>query len=349
MLDYTNCNIVKVSVHSVGNKTNNEELFLSKSLLDISDNLVKNLLFKFFLSPFSTPEFYSFTFSNQDFTLNPVFKFAYNIFENEKTFHNNSVNIAKLLYELSIHPQIKSGDLFVTYFTNIVFEDKTIDAVGIFKSENRQAFLKLNNNNNDFSINYNDGINVDKLDKGCIIFNTDKDSGFKVCVVDKSNKLVEAQYWKDNFLQLKPCSDDYHQTKDFLTIAKNFVTKRLSQEFEVSKADKIDLLNRSVEYFKTNDTFDKSEFENEVFQSNDVITSFRSFDDNYRENNEIEMPNTFDISPQAVKKQTKFFKSVLKLDKNFHIYIHGDRQFIEKGFDDASGMNYYKVFFKEEK
>ena len=35
MLDYTNCFINQIAVHHVGNKTNDEELNLSKSLLDI--------------------------------------------------------------------------------------------------------------------------------------------------------------------------------------------------------------------------------------------------------------------------------------------------------------------------
>jgi len=57
---------------------------------------------------------------------------------------------------------------------------------------------------------------------------------------------------------------------------------------------------------------------------------------------------SFDISRAAVKKQSRVFKSVLKLDKNFHIYIHGNKELIEKGFDDDKSMNYYKVYFKEE-
>ena len=267
MIDYTNSNIQKVSIHHVGNKTNEQELRLSKSLLDISDEKVTELLSKFFLSPFSAPEFYSFTFTNEDFTMNPLFMYASQLFDSEKTFQKNAINIAKHLYELSIHPQIKSGDLFVVYFSNIRMEDKSTNAVGIFKSENRQAFLKLDTNEDDFLIQYEDGINIEKLDKGCLIFNVDKDTGYKVCIVDKSNKNIEAHYWKDTFLQLKPCQDEYHQTKEFLNITKNYVTKQLAEEFEVSKAEQIDLLNRSVEYFKTHDTFDKKDFEKEVFHN----------------------------------------------------------------------------------
>jgi hypothetical protein len=347
MIDYTNCNIEKVSVHHVGNKTNDENLYLSKSLLDVSNERVEELLFRFFLKPFTTPEYNAFTFSNEDFTLNPLYIFSTEIFENQKGFHKNSINVARHLYELSIHPQIKSGDLFMVYFTGISIEDKETDVIGIFKSETRQAFLKLESSSEDFSINCDDGINVEKLDKGCLIFNVEKETGYKVCIVDSANKADEARYWKDSFLQIKPRSDEYHQTKEFMNITKNYVTKQLSEEFEISKADKIDLLNRSVEYFKTHDNFDKHDFEKNVFQDRGIIESFQTFDETYRKNNDIDISDGFEISSLAVKKQAKIFKSVLKLDKNFHIYIHGNRELIEQGIE-RDGRKYYKIYFEKE-
>lgn len=347
MIDYTNTQIEKVSVHTVGNKTNGEELLLSKSLLDISDLKVRELLFKFFLTPFANPEFYTFTFSNEDFTLNPLFNFASQIFDSSSTFQKNSVDAAKHLYEISVHPQIKSGDLFLAYFSSISVGDQLTDAIGVFKSESRQAFLKLNSNQEDFSIQYDDGINIEKLDKGCLIFNTDKNLGYKVCIIDKSNKSVEAQYWKDIFLQLKPCSDDYHHTKAFMNITRNFLTTQLKEEFEVSRADQIDLLNRSVNYFKTHETFEKKDFERQVFQERGMIKAFHNFDEKYRENHDIELNDSFEISPQAVKKQLRVFRSVLKLDKNFHIYIHGNSELIEQGVE-KDGRKFYKIYFDKE-
>ena len=347
-IDYTQSNIEKVSVHKVGNKTNEEELILSKSLLDTSDLKVKELLFKFFLTPFSNPEFYSFTFSNEDITLNPVFNFASHIFDQPETLQHNAEDIAKLLYELSIHPQIKSGDLFIVLFSDICLEDELIDGIGIFKSENRQAFLKLDSINEEFSINYDDGINIDKLDKGCLIFNSDRDKGYRVCIIDKSNKTIEAQYWRDNFLQLKPCSDDYHNTIDFMIITKNFVTKQLEEEdFEVSKAEKIEMMNRTVDYFKTNEKFEKNDFEKHVFKDEAIRKSFKKFDETYREDNSIDLKDNFDISSDAVKKQARILKSVLKLDQNFHIYIHGDTELIERGVD-RDGRKYYKIYYQAE-
>jgi 37-kD nucleoid-associated bacterial protein len=347
MLDYTNCNIDKVSVHHIGNKTNEEDLVLSKSLLDISEDQLRDLLMRFFIFPMTSNELFSFTFTNEDFTLNPIYNFALQIFDEPKNFHKQSVNIAKHLYEVSNHSQIKSGDLFISYFKDIAVNGETVDAIGIFKSENRQAFLKLDTKGDIFSLNCDDGINIEKLDKGCLIFNSDRTNGLKICIVDKSNKSTEAQFWKDIFLMLRPCADAYHHTKQFLDITKNYVTKQLAEEFEVTKADQIDVLNRSMEYFKSHDTFDKNEFEKEVLQDTGIIKSFRKYDDEFRQENSIEIEDAFEISSQAVKKQARVFKTVLKLDKNFHIYIHGDKNMIEQGVD-KDGRKYYKIYFDKE-
>jgi hypothetical protein len=347
MFEYSHSSIDYTAVHRVGNPSNGDELILSEALLDTSDKKLEELLMRFFLAPFSNPEYYSFTFSNDDYKLNPLFHFAAQAFDRPIEFHEQSVNIAKLLYDCSKHPHIKVGDLFVVYFSGITLEGNFTDAIGIFKSENKQAFLKVEEASRDFSLHYEDGINIDKLDKGCLIFNAERDSGFKVCIVDKSNKNHEALFWKEDFLHLKNCNDDYHRTKEFLNIAKSFVSQQMSEEYDVSKTDQIDLLNRSVDYFKKNEAFNKEEFEEEVFKDKNLIKSFQTFDEQYREKHELEAADSFEISVQAVKKQARIFKSVLKLDKNFHVYIHGNRDLIEQGTDE-SGRKFYKIYYNEE-
>ncbi|AQY21015.1 hypothetical protein PG310_09455 [Riemerella anatipestifer] len=39
-------------------------------------------------------------------------------------------------------------------------------------------------------------------------------------------------------------------------------------------------------------------------------------------------------------------KTIIRLDRNFHIYVHGDRKKIEQGKDEKG--KYYKIYFKEE-
>ena len=79
-----------------------------------------------------------------------------------------------------------------------------------------------------------------------------------------------------------------------------------------------------------------------------AIESFKTFKSQYEQEFDSPIADTFEISENAVKKQSRVYKSVLKLDKNFHIYIHGNKELIEKGFDEGKHMNYYKVYFKEE-
>jgi hypothetical protein len=347
MIDYKNAIIEKVSVHHVGNKNVGEDLRFSKSMLDINDNKLKELMIEYFLSPFKSSEFYSFDTKSEELESNYLYKQSSQIFGKEADFHLISKNIAGHLFESSNHPYIKSGDLFVVYFSEICVVDEIVDAIGIFKSEDKQSFLKLEESDNNFLLNYLDGINIDKLDKGCLIFNTFKETGYKVCIVDKSGKSKEARYWSNDFLNIHPCDDDYHQTKNFLEITKDYVSSQLIEDFEVSKTDQIDMLNRSMEYFKSHDNFDKNEFESEVFQETGMIDSFRRYDDEFRESNGMQVYDNFAISPQAVKKTSKVYKSVLKLDKNFHVYIHGNRNWIEQGVE-RDGRKYYKLYFENE-
>lgn len=71
-----------------------------------------------------------------------------------------------------------------------------------------------------------------------------------VAVVDNVGKGVETRYWIDDFLHVRRRKNAYTNTQNLMTLAKNFITQELPKEFEVSKADQIDLLNKSLDFFK---------------------------------------------------------------------------------------------------
>lgn len=334
-----------ISVHKVGNKLNNEPMFLSKKQLSFDNELEISLSY-YFLSSFKTEEYYRFH-HDIDIKMNEVYSCVSEIFNNPKELQEQSVNLAKHLYNQSNHPKIKSGEFYVVYFTDCNLNGELLNAIGLFKSENRDTFLDVEQSSDGFEIESKQGVNINKLDKGCIVYNTEKENGYVISIIDNTNKGSEAQYWKDDFLSVFVINNNFHQTSQFLGLTKHFVVQQLGEEFEISKADKIDLLNRSVDYFKTHDQFDKIEFEEEVFGESKVIESFRKFDQTFRQENEVELSDNFVISEQAVKKQARVFKSVLKLDKNFHIYIHGNKELIEQGIDE-NGRKYYKIYYENE-
>ena len=43
----------------------------------------------------------------------------------------------------------------------------------------------------------------------------------------------------------------------------------------------------------------------------------------------------------------RYFKSVIKLDSNFHIYVHGKREWIERGFDEEKKLIIIKLSLKK--
>ncbi len=337
--------IKNISLHKVGNKVNQDEILLSKTTLNVPEN-VKQVLIGYFLLAFKSDEYFQFH-HDANLSLNEVYSYASCIFDNPLSLHEQSIHLANHLYNQSVHPKIKSGEFYVVYFKDCQLKDERIDAIGLFKSENKDTFIEIEQLADGFEIETRQGININKLDKGCLIFNSKKENGYIISIVDNTNKGNEAQYWKDDFLRIQPLKNEYHQTNQFLGIAKNFVTNQLPSDFEINKTDQIDLLNRSVDYFKKHENFVKEEFETEVFGDNNIIESFRKFDKNYRQENEVEITDQFEISPQAVKKQARVFKSILKLDKNFHIYIHGNRELIQQGTDE-NGRKYYKIYYEEE-
>ena len=184
------------------------------------------------------------------------------VFEQPEQLHAQSVELAKHLYEQSNHPNIKGGEFYVVYFKDCILDGETIDAVGLFKSENKDTFLKVKATNNNFAINSEQGININKLDKGCLIFNTEKDNGYVVAVVDNTNRQMEAQYWIDDFLQIEQREDNYFNTESTLSMYKQFVTEQLPEEYELNRADQAELLNRTMHYFKDREEFALQDFQN---------------------------------------------------------------------------------------
>ncbi|MCB0756006.1 MAG: nucleoid-associated protein, partial [Flavobacteriales bacterium] len=287
-------------------------------------------------------------YHESDMELNEVYTYVQQIFANPETNHEQSVKLAKHLFECSTHPKIKGGEFYVVYFKHCLLNDELVDAVGLFKSENKDTFLKVNPSGDGFIVKTDQGVNINKLDKGCIIFDANADEGYLVAVVDNTNKQVEARYWIDDFLHLRQMEDAYFHTQSVMAMAKSFITKELPQQFEVEKADQADLLNRSIKFFKEQESFNMNDFEAEVIVQPEVISQFQQYKHDYEHEREMYIPDAFDISERAVKKKQGTFKSVIKLDKNFHIYVHGDRSLIERG-QDSDGRKYYKVYYDEER
>lgn len=344
---FTEAELNRLAVHYTGNKQNGQPLLLSQEEQDLDpDSRVR--LSEVLLGRFKEcHERYSF-YHTSSLDYHEVYNFTKTIFEDPEQFRTQSQKMASHLYEVSLHPKIKPGELYTAFFSNILIDDRSVEALGLFKAETKSLFADIDPSAGQLHFQLKEGAEMAKIDKGCLVLHQEQDKGYELLIFDSNGKGEEAQYWKDKFLGVLIRQNEFLHTQGFLTITKNFVTQQMPDEFEVSRTEQIDLLNRSMDYFKTHDQFNKTEFETEVLHHEDLIQSFRQYDQQYRTSNPMAPSDEFYISPQAVKKQARVFKSVIKLDKNFHIYVHGDRELIEKGYDEVVGKHYYKIYFDQE-
>jgi hypothetical protein len=344
-LHLSEARLTHLVTHHVGNCSRDEGVRLSSKGSRIKQEAL-DYLFKYFTHHFKPEEFYNLSHP-EDVKENKVYQSVKEMFEDASGFATKSQSLATLLYEVALHPNVKEGPLHVARMEGVILDGEELEVIGIFKSESTAPFLRMTRDEETYTIDAERGYEIKGMDKGCLIFNSEAEKGYRV-LTHNATKNPDAKYWSDEFLQLRDASDEFHLTKDVMDITKEFVMAHMEQDFEVSKPDKIDLLNRSVEYFKANDSFDRTDFAETVLQDQQVIKSYETFDETFRESYALDPVKSFDISDTAVKKQSKVFKSVLKLDRNFSVYIHGDKRMIERGTDE-DGRKYYKLFYEEEK
>ncbi len=348
MHDLSAVSIKKIAVHKVGNKAHEEDLHLSDHHLRSLAVEEEELLLQYFLKPFQSEEYASFH-HHTDLELNEAYSFIHELNLTSINFIEASQRLAKHLYAHSIHPKIKGGEFYVVHFESAVFDGEEVDAIGLFKSEQKSIFMNVHQHTENVELSFDRGIDIKKLDKGCIIFNTRSEEGYRVLIHDAVSKGDEAAYWKDDFLGVKVITTEFTQTRDYMELTRSFVMEEMPQAFDVDRTTQIQMMNRSSGYFTENDEIDTADFAQTVLEQPEVIETFNAYKERYAEEHHIEIEDHFESSKSAVKQGKKFFKSVLKLDKNFHIYVHGNPDNIEQGYDAHRGMKFYKVYYNEEK
>jgi hypothetical protein len=344
MKDFTVARAQEAFCHFVGNKAFEESVLLSKGPMDLSSAAVQETMSLLIRNATKSDEIYH--FSQVGIEDNPMLRWVAPVFESSEKLDEQSEYIARHLLDQTDNPSLKGGYLSLVYFTGCMFENKEIDALAIFKFENTVDVFMPQSAENVIDLAKATGLNASSADKSCVIINMEGEDGYRILVTD-SGKSLDSHYWRNQFLGIRPVANAFHFTQNVLKMTREFITKEMPEEFPLSKAESADLLNRSLDYFKENETFVKEEFAETIFEDERIIDSFIKYDEDFCQHNDVPQSQEFEIDNKAVKKQAKIFKSVLKLDKNFHIYIHGNRNLIEKGIDE-DGRKYYKIFFESE-
>jgi len=338
-----------LAIHRVGNKLREEGVLTNEDLYQISDAEFKQCLLDYFLPPFKSDEYFRFNPDISNIDKNIMRECCNAIFDDRKTLYDHSITIARHLYKQSTHPKIQSGELYITYFADCVVDDELVDCIGIFKSENKYVYLKPTETDSKLHLKQEKGINVKKLDKGCLVFNTYKEDGYRVLIVDKQSRTdTEAKYWRSDFLDLNRVHDNSFNTQNYMSMCKEFCEDVFAEEN--NRKDEVLLLNKSLNYFTDHDAFDLEEFATEVIENPKHISAFKEFKNEYELNNGFVSHNDFKISRPMVKTMKRQFSKVIELDTGIEVKLttESTEQYIERGYDDQRKMFYYKVYFQEE-
>lgn len=349
MINLFNAHIESLSIHRVGNKSRNEAIFLSDQPYGLNDEIVP-LLKEYFFKSFREKEENYFQFAHDvDLEYNDMFNLATELFTNPSDTHEVSKKITKHLFEQSNHPHIKNGEVYVAHLTNVSIDNNVVDAIGVFKSEIKSDFMQFEEKGTTLEMILQQGINLSKLDKGCLIFNYKKEEGYKILTVD-SNRY-DARYWLEHFLSVDAFQDENFYTKKYLKFCQGFAKDVVLPAED--KKEEVMFMNRAVNHFAKNDQFEETAFLNEVLDNPDLIPEFKNYKVDKGEKYSIEDITNFPIANGAVTDARKSIKNVINLDTHIQIKLdfinpESAEKYVEKGWDEEKQMYYYLVYFNKE-
>lgn len=348
MLDFSTTRLSRFAATWVGNKKRYEGVVIPKQTLVPLHSVAEELLIPAFLKPFEKSEEYFYFHHEEDVSHHQVYQHCMAIFQDPETLSAEAGQLAQLLYQHCDNAKVEGGEYFVAYFEDLLLQGEPVNAIGLWKIQNKQPFLKMERTAEAFALNVLEGIPTGKPEVAALVFQLDEAEGYRICAIDTVSKKDERSFWKDEYLRLRPIEDNYFNTRHYISLASEFITQKAPFKFGLDRTATIDTLNRSGDYFKDNDEFEVDDFAKTMFAEEAQQEAFKEFRDEYAKAYAVPLEDKFDISNQAVKKEAKVFKSVIKLDKNFHLYVHGRQDLIERGFDDDKGKKYYKMYFDNE-
>jgi hypothetical protein len=359
MVNFAESRLDALAVHQIGSRHAEEGFTASRTLFPLDLHDLSDTLNTFFVEPFKWTEVQQ-LMHRTDLELNEVFAAAKAIFAAPTEILPHSVDILKHLYEKSAHPKIKGGDLFVAFWYDVIYDDELCNAIGIFKAEHRDTFLKTQPKPDGVDLISEEGINIKSLDKGALILDTSGETGYRVFVVDKTSRTSEAQYWCDDFLQIERVHDDHFHTAQYLDMMVEFCEDVVARD--TTRQVQVDFMNKSLDFFNKKEKVDWNEFNTEVLggesansydEPSAIIAEFAEYKTKFEARNAIDPQSNFEISKPTVQKMKRKFKNLIKLDSEIELKIkpvseEADNPYIERGYDEERGMHFYKVFFNFE-
>lgn len=334
-------NIKYATIQMVGNKTRGDGVTFASEISDMTESspFIKTLVNNVF--NFENIRHFDFVGS---LSLNPVYTFVNEIFEDQSCFVKQSNNLARYLYDQSIHPNIKNGELYILLIEGVTIGDTKTEALLMLKSEKKDAFLTVTNSEGKLCVKPTVGLGLKQIDKGCLVFNVQEDTGYIVTIVDNTNVSMDARYWTDSFLHAVPYDDDFHRTKQMIDFCSGFAhlmkKKKPEKVLETMKA-----INSVSGIFHCEQNVCLQRLEELMSFSDDASSFLADYKAAFEEKNGP-LPLSFQVYTNDSKVNNKLARMrTLKVGKEFEIKFLNPAVQIEKGYDPDKKKSFYKLYY----
>lgn len=322
------------TIQVVGNKTRGEGLSAASVLADVSGS--SEFLTKLVEKSFTMDDLKRFSYI-ESVELNPVYQFVSKMFDDKEAFLKQSVNIATFLYDQSIHPNIRSGELYVLLL-ECEYKKETVAAVAILKSEKKDPFLATDNDGREISVRTIYGTGLKGLDKGCLVLNVERENGYVVGTVDNTNNGSDAQYWTDSFLHVTNCDDDYHETVKLTEM----LTAFSKQVAEQSAAEGAVVAKKSTELLKKGEAVQVEELADRICVNDEQREQFATFRREFEEEYG-EFAEEVNVVAKAASRKPVTRMNTLRIGNAFEVKVLNIEARMEQGKDD--GGRYWKLYY----
>lgn len=336
-----NAYIEHLVLQKVGHKVREEANIFASKTTEFDESKEEQLI-PFLFGPFKKNlELKQFSHYTENLEFNKVYNLCKSAFDEEIDFVDFSNEVLKTLYDQSLHPQIKSGEVFTVQLNNVQFDGIICSAIGIYKLENKSKFLRFDERE---VIDYNvlKGYKLDKLDKGVLILDTYREEGFRVYTIDDNN--VESEFWTKNFLEVKPVTNPALQTRKFLETINDFANDVVLNQ--TNRKEQAEFVSNAI------DQLSNHEFVN-IEIIDETLGEYKDDFNQYLNQADLKLDKEFEVDSGVLITQAKKIKSEIKLDTGAKINLDllnsecaADN--LERGYDDEKKMFFYKVYFNSE-
>jgi hypothetical protein len=355
-LNFEGARIAGLVLAKVGNPARDEMLQTSKRVLKV-DEEDQEMLTAIFLRPFKSLGMQGHRFHHHtSLNKHELNECAASILKDDAALLERGCEIATRLYSKSSHPNIKSGDLCIALIEGIEADGGKKKAICVLKSESVTPFLSISAKDGDLQLLTEQGINPEKIDKGCLVLDHFSAKGYYVLTFDRAGS--ESRFWVRDFLGVVPISDASLLSKRVAEMAVAAVAKTAgassedggddSPPWEANRA-----ANEALGYLKDHKTFSLAEFEEQALRTPEAKARFAAERRRMEEDEGVKLEEGFNISSRDVSKAKKLMKSVMKLDTGVELRLspkamEQKQSVVETGFDDERGMKFVKVYYRRD-